>query len=248
MDSARELTFEDEQIDYIFKQADMLFRNVFDQYEDEHFFKDLYAIKFKDSSNKRTGLASSVFLTGKNQLITLLKVTIKHLELKYIESDEKPSKRHNTSNSRKVFIVHGHNEGMKQSVARTVEKLKLEPIILHEQPNKGNTIIEKFEEYSDVTLAIVILSADDAGYSEKEGAQKVKPRARQNVIFELGYFIGKLGRDRVLALFETRSNYELPSDYSGVLFVPYDEKQAWKYELVREMKLLGMEVNANDIL
>lgn len=94
----------------------------------------------------------------------------------------------NTLNN-KVFIVHGHNESMKQSVARIVEKLELTPIILHEQSNLGNTVIEKFMTHSNVGFAIVLLSADDFGYSKNEGAENTKKRARQNVILELGFLL-----------------------------------------------------------
>jgi predicted nucleotide-binding protein len=137
---------------------------------------------------------------------------------------------------------------MKLSVARTIEKLGLNPIILHEQPSKGKTIIEKFTDNSDVTFAIVLLSADDIAYNKNEKPEAAKFRARQNVIFELGYFIGKLGRDRVLALHEQQSDFEIPSDYSGVLFVPFDRAGKWQFDLVKELKALMINVDANNIL
>ena len=90
--------------------------------------------------------------------------------------------------SKKVFIVHGHDEAAKESVARFLEKLKLEPIILHEQPNSGRTLIEKFEVYADVGFAVVLLTPDDVGSPASEArAGSMKHRARQNVILELGY-------------------------------------------------------------
>src|SRR5574341_240364 len=102
--------------------------------------------------------------------------------------------------STNIFVVHGHDEEMKQAVARTLSKLGLNPIILHEQPNMGKTIIEKFEKNADVQFAIVLLSPDDMAYSVNSTAQDAQPRARQNVILELGYFVGKLSREKVFTL------------------------------------------------
>lgn len=116
-------------------------------------------------------------------------------------------------------------------------------MILHEQPNSGRTIIEKFEEYSNVGFAIVLLTADDIG-GVKNG-NELQLRARQNVIFELGFFNGKLGRNRVCCLYE--AGVELPSDYSGVVYVEYDSGQ-WKMNLVRELRAAGYQVDANDVI
>lgn len=143
---------------------------------------------------------------------------------------------------KKVFVVHGHDEEVKQSVARCVEKLGLEAIILHEQPNQGRTIIEKFEDYADVGFAVVLLTPDDLGAS-KDDRDNVRPRARQNVILELGFFVGQLGRERVCALH--RGNVEIPSDFSGILWVQIDPKGAWRYDLAREMKAVGLDVDLN---
>ena len=131
--------------------------------------------------------------------------------------------------SNKVFIVHGHDDKIKNAVARFIENIGLEPIILHEQPNKGLTIIEKFENYSRVGFAIVLLTADDVG-SVKNKKDNLNMRARQNVIFELGFFIGKLNRQNVCALYT--NGVELPSDYSGILYIPIDESEGWKLQLV----------------
>lgn len=151
--------------------------------------------------------------------------------------------------SSKVFVVHGHDEEMKQAAARTLERLGLEPIILHEQPDQGRTIIEKFEDYSDVGFAVVLLSPDDMGYSRNESAESAKPRARQNVILELGFFVGKLGRSNVFVLFKNEDNFEIPSDYSGVIYQSYDGGSgAWRFELVQELSAAGYEVDANKLL
>jgi predicted nucleotide-binding protein len=146
--------------------------------------------------------------------------------------------------SNKVFIVHGRNQGIKEAVARFVEKLGLEAVILHEKPSKGRTIIEKFSDYSDVHFAIVLLTADDIGKGN-DSSEDFKPRARQNVIFELGYFIGKLGRSRVCALYE--EGVEIPSDYKGVIFIQLDTQERWRYDIVRELLAAGFNVDANKI-
>ena len=103
--------------------------------------------------------------------------------------------------------------GQKETIARFLSRLGLDPIILHEQANQGKTIIEKFEDHSDVGYAIALITPDDTGSSIKE-PEIVRQRARQNVIFEFGYFIGKLGRNRVAGL--VKGDIEVPSDYSGV--------------------------------
>ncbi|ADB42928.1 TIR domain-containing protein [Spirosoma linguale] len=150
--------------------------------------------------------------------------------------------------SKKIFLVHGHNEEMKQSVARVLEKLGFEPVILHEQPSKGLTIIEKFSDYSNVSYAIVLLSADDLAHSKHENDEKSRYRARQNVILELGYFLGKLGRNKVLTLFEASKNIEIPSDFSGVLYVPYDGNESWKFTVAKELKAVGFDLDVNRLL
>lgn len=132
----------------------------------------------------------------------------------------------------KVFVVHGHDNEAKEGVARFLEKLGLQPIILHEQPSAGRTIIEKFETYaSDIAFAVVLLTPDDVGSVARNPAD-LKSRARQNVVLELGYFMGRLGRTRVCALH--KRGVELPSDYQGVLYIELDVAGAWKTKLAQE--------------
>lgn len=148
--------------------------------------------------------------------------------------------------SKKVFVVHGRDEALKLKVARLVTDLKLTPVILHEQPDKGQTIIEKFEgNAKGVGFAIVLLTADDMGGMQGTPLEDMKPRARQNVILELGYFMGQLGRHSVCALYE--DGVELPSDYAGVLYIPVDKGDAWRFKLASEMKAGGMPVNLNQL-
>ena len=169
----------------------------------------------------------------------------------------RPSEEH----SNQVFIVHGHDDARKEEVALTIEQLfGKRPIILHEQPDGGKTIIEKLEHYAgQACFAVAILTADDKGginqrpprgASRKQvGLMKtrgmlevdLKPRARQNVVLELGYFWAKLARKNVVILHEP--GVELPSDADGVLYKPLDAAGAWKRELAREMEAAGLRIN-----
>lgn len=149
--------------------------------------------------------------------------------------------------SNKIFVVHGHDNEMKLAVARTIEQLGLEPIILYEQPDKGFTIIEKSVNYSDVGFAVVLLSPDDMGYPKTSTPNKARPRARQNVVLELGFFLGKLGRSHVLVLHRSAADLEMPSDYVGVIYKPFDEAGAWRFEFGRELKAAGYDIDLNKL-
>ncbi len=143
----------------------------------------------------------------------------------------------------KIFLVHGHNNGILHEVARFLEKLQQEVIVLREQPSSGRTIIEKFVEYADVGYAVVLLTPDDRGGTATTNFDNQRPRARQNVILELGYFLGKLGRNRVTALH--LADVDIPSDYSGVAFVAIDDRGAWRLELAKELKASGFNIDMN---
>lgn len=145
--------------------------------------------------------------------------------------------------SRKVFIVHGHDEGARETVARFLERIGLEVIILHEQANQGRTIIEKVVAHGDVGFAVVLLTPDDEGCI-KGGVPE--PRPRQNVLLELGYFIGRLGRDKVCAL--KRGTLELPSDFAGVVWETMDSGGGWKQRLARELEAAGHDIDWNNVM
>lgn len=149
---------------------------------------------------------------------------------------EKPSMR--------VFIVHGHDHLLLTKAARFVEKLGYEPVILHEQANKGMTIIEKIEANTDVGFAIVLYTEDDKGNSASEAdAGKLNFRARQNVVFEHGYLMSKLKRAKVVPLMAGR--VELPSDISGVVYV---DDTNWQIDIAKEMKAAGYDVDFNRLI
>ena len=140
----------------------------------------------------------------------------------------------------KVFVAHGRDIGAKNTVARFLEKSGLELIILAEMPAEGRTIIEKFEQYSRVRFAIVLLTADDVG-SLNGDDNDPRPRPRQNVIFEFGFFVGRLGREGVCAL--TSGNVDIPLDYAGVEYIEFDRFEGWKQKLLREMKTAGLSID-----
>ena len=140
----------------------------------------------------------------------------------------------------KIFIVHGHDGELKESVARVLEKQNIDPVILSEQTNNGLTIIEKFEKNSEVGGAICLFTADDIGRAKSEA--EPNPRARQNVLFETGFFMGKLGRDRVVILAD--SEVEIPSDLLGVV---YTNTNSWKFELLQELNSMGYNIDFNKL-
>jgi hypothetical protein len=185
------------------------------------------------------------WLSSQEQAVALVDTMLQDLELGdsgwMSAGEERTGPRSN-----RAFVVHGHDNEMKQAVARTIERLGLEAVILHERPNRGQTLIEKIERYSDVDFAVVLLSPDDTGYASAAGPEAAKPRARQNVILELGYFAGKLGRESVVALH--RGGIEFPSDYDGVLYTLYDgDSGTWRGELVAELHEGGYDVSADDL-
>ena len=145
-----------------------------------------------------------------------------------------------------VFIVHGHDNEAKETVARFVEKLGIHPIILHEQVDSSQAIIEKLEKHAtEVRYAIVLLTPDDVGAAKDEN-NHLKPRARQNVILELGFFFGALERKNVCVLY--KETVELPSDIHGILYVPMNNPNEWQLALAKEMKQAGLPVDMNKLL
>lgn len=171
------------------------------------------------------------------------------------EETSKPTKEA-AINRNKVFIVHGHNVSLKIEVARTIEQMGLQAIILHEQEDFGNTIIEKFEaNASDIGFAVVLLTGDDLGVSKKDLEREEKeksftaiyrPRSRQNVVFEMGYFIGKLDRAHVFELMS--EGVEGPGDLAGVLYTVVDGEGMWKVKLAKRLKAVGYSVSLESII
>jgi predicted nucleotide-binding protein len=175
--------------------------------------------------------------------ISKLESIVERLGLYSEAASAAPAETAGSEDRSRVFVVHGHDEGAREGVARFIPALGFQPIILHERANEGRTVIEKVEAHGDVGFAVVLLTPDDDG-CKKGGTPR--PRARQNVVLELGYFIGRLGRKRVCAL--KRGELEIPSDFGGVVYEPFDASGGWKQKLGRELEAVGYEIDWNTVM
>jgi predicted nucleotide-binding protein len=164
-------------------------------------------------------------------------------ELEALQRGGAGPRERSRASGRKIFVVHGHASGTKEMVARFLWRLtKREPTILHEQPDGGQTVIEKFEAHAaQAAAAVVLLTGDDQGGVRGGPPGDQRPRGRQNVVFELGYFIGALGRSRVIILYE--EGVEFPSDLHGIIYVPLDREGAWRTRVAREFRTIGLPVD-----
>jgi len=188
--------------------------------------------------------SSSKIMAGINAMTRQLIIPFVRDYKAYVLADGRPEVKLVTSTSNRVFIVHGHDAEARETVARFLGNIGFEPIILHEQASRGKTVIEKVEANSDVGFAVVLLTPDDMGRAR--GDADLEPRARQNVLLELGYFIAKLGRDRVCAL--KRGDVVIPSDFAGVVWTEWDPAGAWKSALGKELQAAGHEVDWNKVM
>ena len=205
--------------------------------------------KFAQEPNFILNFGRSYFFSGP-KIIANLRAVIGQMIIPFVrdykafvESNGTPKVKFVVPVSNKVFIVHGHDGEAREAVARFLEKIEFVPIILHEQANKGRTIIEKVEDHSEVGFAVVLLTPDDQGCAE---GGKLEPRVRQNVLLELGYFIGRLGRDRVCTL--KRGEVDIPSDFAGVVWETMDASNGWKMALGRELEAAGHIINWNQVM
>lgn len=152
--------------------------------------------------------------------------------------------RNITQENKKVFIVHGRNTNMRDKVSSLLGRLKLDYVILESEHNSGATVIEKFlRNAEDCRYAVILFSADDIGKLDSELAA-TKHRTRQNVVLELGYFLGSVGRKNIIILHETGKEIEKPTDFDGIVYEPFDEYGAWKAKLIKEMRISGMYIDA----
>ena len=143
---------------------------------------------------------------------------------------------------RRIFVVCGTDDEMKQAVTNALTKLWLVPVVMCEEPSQGRKIVERFQDYSDVGFAVVLLSPDDFAYVKDESPTKRKLRPRQDVVFELGFLLGKLGKGNVLVFFRECANFEGPTDFEGMKVTAFDDRDSWKLALIRELTNCGYNV------
>lgn len=194
---------------------------------------------FKQQESVRVvGFGQDRFLQAHEMIIGSLKAGLDILEFQPIEES-----KHIFERNSKAFVVHGHDEVLKNQVEIFINEIGLEPIVLHRQADEGLTLIEKFEKHSDVGYAFILLTPDDISYTQSE---ELKPdedrnkeyRARQNVIFEFGFFIGKLGRQRVCCIY--KEGVSLPTDISGVVYkkISMNVEEA-AFSIIKDLKSAG---------
>ena len=187
------------------------------------------------------------FELAKATYLLALRTSIKALEEDIFgELLSNKSKSGSVTLSNKVFIVHGHDQLLKTDLEQFIRQIGLEPIVLHRQPDKGRTLIEKFEQHSDVGYAFILLTPDDIAYTIEQdtlpdSSRKKEKRARPNVIFEFGYFVGKLGRDRVCCLY--KEGVILPSDLDGLVYKKIDGSvESQGISIIKELKAAGYKI------
>ena len=181
------------------------------------------------------------FRNGLSQALRLIDAAILQLEERGKPTVDQRSGPNQTGRAKEIFIVHGRDNECKQAVARFVEKLRFEAVMLAEQAGGGLSLMEKLEVSKDVVYAIILLTPDDVGGLRSAEAQQ--PRARQNVIFEFGYFVGRLGRNRVCAIM--KEMVEQPSNILGLKYIEFDQAGSWQQSLLRELKHLEPDLDAN---
>jgi predicted nucleotide-binding protein len=144
-----------------------------------------------------------------------------------------------------IFLVHGHSDVTVHHVVRVLREATGRAVtVLREMPSGGRVVLEKFEEHAaSAAYAVVLLTADDEGHAKTDSDSK--PRARQNVVFELGFFFAQLGRKRVAVLRDPE--VEKPSDLDGLVYIEIDPNEAWKHKLIKELKAVGIEVDFSKI-
>lgn len=166
-------------------------------------------------------------------------------KVKLLLSPPSETKLNNKVRSNKVFVVYGKEDETSSDVIQTLQKLELEPITLHDEPNSQNSTLGKIEDYPHVSFAVVVLSPDDLAHPMEEPSESAKYRASQNVILELGYFLGKLGKQNVVAIYNKKENFKVPTDITGVIWI--EHKTGWYFQLIRELKECNFDVDANKL-
>ncbi|MGG1168701.1 TIR domain-containing protein [Bacillus mycoides] len=233
---------EPESIDRIFIKQSRISSKEYTAIEDEKALRSRVASMSRDSDimndeEYTTDITKNMFALAEKKLR-------EEGHTKDKVSNNKVSNDESEIDRTKVFIVHGHDDLAKTQVSELIRRLGLTPVILHQQANEGKTIIEKIESYSNVGFGVVLYTPCDVG--SKEGEEKnLKPRARQNVVFEHGFLIGKIGRANVAAL--VKDTVETPNDISGVVYITMKSEGNWELQLAKELKSSGYDIDLNKL-
>jgi len=213
--------------------------------------KLLLILKFCDNPGEMAEFGYTFYWTGSRKIMSGVHSVTSQIVIPfvrdykaYVEAQGRMSPSLVLPMSNKVFIVHGHDGESRETVARFLGNIGFEPVILNEQANRGRTIIEKVEANVDVGFAVVLLTPDDVGRAQ--GDAELEPRARQNVLLELGYFMARLGRDKVCAL--RKGSVSIPSDFAGVVWEAMDDGGGWRQKLARELQAAGHAVDWNKVM
>lgn len=239
----RKLSYEDEiSLDLLRRMTIMMIKNMFGP--SSEYITDFNSVQLRPYDRRAaTSIQRQMWSIGINRIINIIYTMIE--EIKTFDNRDEIKDINKIRLNNRVFIVHGHDIEMRESVARVLKQLYFEVVILDEQPNSLKTILEKLLEYSDVSLAIILFSPDDIGCKADEDIDNLKPRARQNVIFEFGFFLGKMDRARIILLYREEDEFEIPSDLNGVSYILYDRRRAWILPFAKEIRSLGFEVDLN---
>jgi hypothetical protein len=247
MTKAENLAVGDEAaLDALQKQIRMVIRRTFGEghsYQSEY-GNIVFAPRFLYSEEEY----KDDWVLNKKKMFNLLETMLGEIEVFGLPVRVGKTKHTSPENFKRVFISHGHDIEMREATTKTIKKLGLEPVILEEQASEGRTAIEKLVHYSDVSFAVILFSPDDLVYSKDGLPSAARPRARQNVVLELGYLISELGRENVLVLYRKVEGFEKPSVIDGIVYVPYDELGAWKKSLIIELQARGHMVNLDKLL
>lgn len=188
-----------------------------------------------------------VFKEDVQDKLTYLESLVQRLELmdepdqqRIVAQEELPPR------TKRIFVVHGHDLAARLAVEKVLKSLGLKPVILMDEPNQGRTLIEKVEDTSDVSFAVIILTPDDVGRACRDSDESLRPRARQNVILELGYLMRHLGRSRLCVLHHPA--VEIPTDIQGLGYTELDPGGAWQVRLAQELRAAGYDIDMNRLL
>jgi len=194
------------------------------------------------------GYGPDTFANSKESIVRALQNALDAIKDDvYGELKQEKSTNQSPAISNKIFVVHGHDNELKNDVERFLHEIGLEPVVLHRQVDAGATVIEKIEANSDVGYAFVLLTPDELAYTKdqqqvEEQQRHIEWRARPNVIFEFGLFVGKLGRERVCCLH--KGDVTIPSDLSGLVYKKIDSSiETQAFAIIKELKAAGYQIN-----